>query len=493
MARSRYGLGLEFLEHEIRLALVEDTDTETTLIKTSTIGRREDLARAVRALGRRPGGVTCAVPLNCAAVRLLDLPPMGEENIERIVMMEAETVLPLDREQLALAHHVLGMTDQSRIEVLVAAGRQSVVQDTLRRANFSSFVSATANVSSIALLNAIRHWSDGEADPVCAVLRLEASESELAVFDRNRPIAAQVLQVGAGSTGAAAPTHGSEQEPWVDELARQARFCLNAVELSKGHKATRLYLCGGGVGSGSLDWYLGEQLSIPVTILDPSADQRGGGAPYAVAYGCAVQALDEAVLPLNLTPTVVAVAREVEQRRQVRFAWTMFGVAAAAAIVLLIAAAFAYQDRELAMVTEKLSQLPQSARKLKPEAKPSVLKDAVEAVTEAAEARVPAAHAIGLLNQGLPSDVWLAEMTYNAESGAVTRGYAQDPASPQMAQASLLASKAYDEVTLDYQTAEKLGDRDVWSFQLTCKLRPKEKKTRRGTAGKAAGKAGGQR
>jgi hypothetical protein len=39
----------------------------------------------------------------------------------------------------------------------------------------------------------------------------------------------------------------------------------------------------------------------------------------------------------------------------------------------------------------------------------------------------------------------------------------------------------FDEVTLDYQTEDQIAKVPAWGFQLSCKLRPKEKVRRKGT------------
>ena len=58
-------------------------------------------------------------------------------------------------DELALAHHVLGMTEQSRLEVLLAASRLSVVQEAPRAATGGSSIPMAVNVTPAALFNAM--------------------------------------------------------------------------------------------------------------------------------------------------------------------------------------------------------------------------------------------------------------------------------------------------------------------------------------------------
>src|SRR6476646_3698165 len=119
--RPRVALGVEVSGPEVRLALVENRDGTVRLLATQTASASDDLSRVLRALPRRPAAVTCALALDHAGIRVLSLPPTTEENMERVVALEAEAALPLESDDLALSHHGLGMTEQSRLEVLVGA------------------------------------------------------------------------------------------------------------------------------------------------------------------------------------------------------------------------------------------------------------------------------------------------------------------------------------------------------------------------------------
>src|SRR5687768_11768871 len=100
MAKSTIGIGIELAGDELRLAVVESGADGPVLTQTQTIPVGTDLARGVRGLPRRPAGVVCAVPLENAAVRILSLPPTSDENVERVIGMEAESVLPIPTEEL---------------------------------------------------------------------------------------------------------------------------------------------------------------------------------------------------------------------------------------------------------------------------------------------------------------------------------------------------------------------------------------------------------
>ena len=487
---------MEYVAGEARLALVEQREQGLSLVATRTVRAAEDVGRVLRQMHRRPSSTACAVSLQSAAVRILTLPATSDENLERVVALEAEAALPLGADELALSHHMLGMTEQSRLEVLVAAARQSTVQDTLRQASSVPTGSPSVTVTSIALLNALQQLRGTAREPICAVLRVEETGSELLLLDRMRPVVAQSIPIGCGDrtpapveepvavgAGAAAPaaTLGRPEAPWIAALSQQVRYALQALSYERGLSSERLYLCGKGGAGSELAWHLGERLDIPVTALSPEADGSPEASLYAVAYGCAVQAAGMAAVPLNLTPARVAVAREVEQRRQSQLSWGALLGSVVVAGCLVFAAAVQQKKNTIKQLDNRLAQVVSVE---KPAVPPGQLRKAETAVKEALQVRVPAARALSTLSRLLPQGTWLGELAYNSQTGCVLRGFSMTQAGPQQALVALLRQQElFDDVTLDYRTEERLNNVPVWGFQLSCKLRPKERaRARRGTA-----------
>ncbi|MFN3650689.1 MAG: pilus assembly protein PilM [Armatimonadota bacterium] len=481
MARSKHSLGLEYLGDEIRMVLVESTEEGVEVRHMQTVRATEELPRVFRALPRRPSSVTCVVPLEQAALRILDLPPTTEENLDRVVTMEAETVLPLSAEELALSYHVLGMTEQSRLEVMLAAARQNVVQNLLKRVNCAPWVSATVTVTPVALYNAVQQLRGPSSEPVCAILKVEERHSEFLVMDRARIILAQPIPVGCASeVPAPAPEPvsvggGEGSAPavaaapgWARTLAQQLRYAVQALSYERGLQIQRLYLCGKGAGEPGADWEVSEALDCPVTLLSFPAGDPAEAATYATAYGCAVQAAGKAAVTLNLTPARVAVAREVEQRRQAQVSWGALAAAVVAAAGLVFGAMVYREQQGLAADQEKLRQV-QALGVRAPEALPSRVKSSAQAVQAQLETRVPPARLLTVLSQQLPAGTWLAELSYQSDGNTVLRAHTTDPRGAQQTQIRLLRLQMFDEITLDFSNQEAINNVPVWAFQLTCR------------------------
>lgn len=497
MAKTKTVLGVEILGETARLMLAEIGENSVNPVQTRTVVGAENLAKTIRTLGKRPSAVVCSVPMDQAAVRILNLPPTTDENLERVVTLEAEGALPLGTEDLALAHHSLGLNEQSRMEVLLAAARQDTVQRALARVNVAPYISAQASLTPISLVNALQHLRGSAREHVCAILKIEDTFSELVVLERNRVLAAQTLQGGSGAgyesqpvadlvaepvaVGAglsepmpAASGLGGAPYPWLQSLAYQARYALQAICYERGLSMERLYVCGAGAVLPSVDWQLSEALDFPVTLLTPEGSPEA--AEYAAAFGCAVQAAGFGTVSLNLTPTRVTIAREVEQRRQNTLSWGALAGAATLAVALIFGAAVFRKNQELAVAEAQLRELGGSHPR--PAMPPSELKKVTDQVKTALEVRVPAGRLIESLNRSLPAGTWLAEVAYNADTGATVRGASTNPVGPQQAQIELLKSQLFDEVALNYVTEDEISGTRIWVFEIGCRLKPKEVRRR---------------
>jgi Tfp pilus assembly PilM family ATPase/Tfp pilus assembly protein PilN len=497
MAKTRAVLGVQVQGDEARMVLAETGERGLSVLDSRTVSGAEAFARTLRNLPRRPAAVVCAISLDQAAIRILNLPPTTDENLERVVALESETALPVMTEDLALSHHVLGMTEQSRLEVLLGAARLGAVQQALRLVNGAPWVSAQATLASIAAINALQEMRGPARENVCALLNVESDASELLILDRVRVIHSQSLPVGAGDDGFEAAVRepvltaagGGEtavaEAPvrapaWAVSLGQQLRYAMQAVSYERGVRVDRLYVCGAAAARAGLDWHLGDTLDLPVTVMEPPGIKGGEGARYAVAFGCAVQGAGSALISLNLTPARVTIAREVEQRRQSTLSWSALAGAIVVALLLVFGASVYKQRQALETAEKRLAELGVTVPKAQMPTRD--LEAAAKAAREVTTVRVGPGKLVEALNQDLPPGTWLAELTYNSETGCVVRGASTDSTGAQRAQIALLQRQMFDEVTLDYRTEDKVADVPVWSFQLTCKLRPKDvRATRRAT------------
>lgn len=505
MARASYYLGVDSVGYEERLVLLEATEDDHRVQAAATVPPGGDLVREVRAMHKRLAGVTGTVGLRDAAIRILTLPPTTDENMERVVRLEAEGALPMGAEELALAHHVMGMTQQSRIEVMLAAAKQDAVVSLVSKLNPLQSPPPRVGVTSVAVMNALQSIEGAERAGICATVRIEDDVSELLVLDKARVLTAQSLPNGCAVLAAVnAPELEPEPAPvrgggvgvaerafeaggveeasapgWVAALASGLRYSLRALSYERGIQIEVLYLCGKGAALAGVAEQLQERLSMPVRLLSPPGIEED--APrYAVAYGAALQAAGRAPMPLHLELARILAQREVEQRRQSRFSWTVLLTSAVLAILVLVAVLTIKKQLDLNAAREAYQEV--SDVHVAAVASPAMLSRAQKAVAEELDVRLTSAELLRMLNLHKPAGAWLTEVTYNASTGAVIRAYAVDPNAATQLQVNLLRERVFDEVTLDYRNAEVIANQPVWAFQISGKLRPRESRRRVGGA-----------
>ncbi len=478
MARSRFALGVDFAGEETRLALVEVSDSELEVVWTGVAEHSEQLPKLVRSMPKRPSSLVAAVPLEGGALRILDLPPTTQENLDRVVALEAESALPMAGDQVAIGHHVLGMTGQSRLDVLLVAARLEPAQAQLRRLTGLPLPAPALTVSSVALMNALTELRGAEREKTCAILRVEEIGAELLVLEGARPVLSQFVSLDE------TPPGGSGLE-WIGPLCVAVRYRLQAFAYERGTTIDRLYLCGAGPSVPLLERELSRALELQPALVEGPGFMDADGARFAVAFGCAAQAAGEHAGPplvaLNLTPPRLTVAREKEQRRHGLLAWVALLASITIVVGLLTASAFGRKSTQVQRAETQAKDLPSigvGAGGLQP----SRLKRSAEDLKLVQDVRVGSAQAMAAFSKRLPETTWLAEITYNAETGCVVRGFSLSPDGPQAAQFAMLDERLFDEVSLDYRTEEIVAEQKVWGFQLTCKLRPKERTRTRSRA-----------
>ena len=461
MARPKLAVGIEPLREELRVVVLDATAPPAVRFARRVSGT-DELYRFLRGLPGRIGEIVTTVSLREAAIRTLDLPPTTEENLERAIALEAEAALPLAGDELAISHHVLGMTEQSRVHTLVAAAQHQAVRQLLERVNCMGHVTAKCTITPAALWNLLSARGLLPQSGYVIVARLERSETEVYVFNAAGLIQTAFYNLGTGGG-----------EGWSAPIAAQINRLRQILSFERGLDHGTLLLCGDGAGMLDADLDLASGTGLHTQILALAEHEAEGGA-LAVAMGCALQAAGAGVVTLNLTPARVAVEREIQQLRQARFSWGTLVGATALSIALVAGALVTQKQKTLERLQTDLAILKNAQRVDAPS--PGTLKKTHDAVVEAAENRIPPGRLLAALSSQLPTSVWLTELTYSATTGCVIRGASTDQTGPQRAQIALLRQRLFDEVSLDYRTEEEVNSIPVWGFQMSCKLRPVEKK-----------------
>ena len=443
------------------------------------------LAGLFRSLSPRPAGVVCTLSLELAAIRAMLLPPTTEDNLEAMISLEAEQMMPFAAAELSLGYQVYGINEQSRLEVMLVAARQEAVEGLLARVNVAPWMSAVASLPALCLANAV--LSDAGATTITpgehlVLVVLSDHGAELVTFQGGRVREARFVGLSTDER----PEEGVLPLAGRTRLAQEIQRSTQAVSYASGQQVSRILMCGALAADEGLLEQIHEQSEVECLAWAPEA--LGEVAPwkeapaYAVAYGAALQAAGLAQTAINLTPQRITERRQARRERQSRLAWG----ALVASIVLSAGAVFgvALHQRETLFLEQRAryeafrKEAIEQGWPLKPGADKAI-KAAQDAIVAASSQPVTVLEMLDILNQDLPPSVWLSDMSYNSGSGVVVRGYALNSLDPHGVLLSLIRQQKFEQVTQDYVNQETLDDQPVWSFQFTCKLPKPEPATRK--------------
>jgi len=461
-----------------RYVILRDGGEGPAIVRADTLrlDRESDLTDWLRRLSPRPAAVVCTLSLKTGAIRAMQLPPTTGDNLDAMVAIEAEQMLPFPAEDLSLGYHVFGINDQSRLEVMLVAAGQEAVERTLGRVNAAPWVSAVASLPALCAASALLRDEPEAAAQGLLLAVLQDSGAELVTLLNGRVASARYIELGTAEGGG--PSVAGRLR-LAQEIQRSAR----AVSLETGSSLERILLCGPLAADEGLRKQIQEQAGLSCTAWAPEAlgESAPGpaGAALAVAYGAALQAAGLATAAINLTPQRITERRRLRRERQSRWAVAALAVSIALSAVGVFGTALHVRTQTLAAQQKMFQQLKQEAEvngwPLKPGADKAIAKSK-KAIQAAAARPLDGQQALEMINEDLPATSWLSDLSFNSGSGIVLRGYSTRSADPQTMQLALIRRRQFDQVTLNYRDQEMLNDQQVWSFQLTCRLGGKERR-----------------
>ena len=303
------------------------------------------IKRVLSAAGVRRGRVVSAVGGQAVIVRELKMPKMARPDLQQAVRFEAGRYLPYSVRDVSMDFDVLGELveeGQPKVEVLLVAVRQEVVDkhlDALRSAGLQPFV---VDVESFATMRALEPQSRSDGGPPAAVfVGLGAETTDILVTERDRLRLTRNVNIGGNNLTRAIASRldvefsmaeGLKKEkgrvllegeplpddqavlsiheamlPILTDLATEIRRSLDYFQTRwRETRIGRVILSGGTARLGNLDRFLSLELGIETVVGDPfasctvpesvlSAENRRQVAPsMAAAVGLPMRGAAEA-------------------------------------------------------------------------------------------------------------------------------------------------------------------------------------------------------
>ena len=348
----------EVIEHEVGLS---SPDVDARAVVEATL---EEFLRRVDVSGAK---VAVSVLGQSGFTRFVKLPPVEKKKIPDIVRFEAEQQIPFPLEEVIWRYQTFSDPDSPEVEVGIFAMKQADVSEML-----SHFVSAELDVdvvqmSPLALYNFMVY--DGQVAQGGATMLADvgADKTHLVVADGGR-IWTRTVQIGGNNftqalvksfklsfakaeklKRTAASSKYARQifqvmRPVFAELVQEIQRSIGYyTSLHRDSRFKQLVGIGNGFRLPGMQKYLEQNLNMPVTQVESfarlsSADSRfqENALSFGVAYGLAIQAMEESTIQTNLLPQALVRKRLWAAKKS----W----FSAAAAVLVLAAGIFVFRS-----------------------------------------------------------------------------------------------------------------------------------------------------
>lgn len=345
-------LAHEYIEHSKILSQPDADRPELIRIALETFLSHNDLSK---------DAVVVSVPGQHTLARFTKLPPVAQKRIPDIVRYEADQQIPFDMDEVIWDYQTFQEEGSPDLEVGIFAMKRELIREHLLHFEQASIEPVAVQASPLAVYNAA-HFDGIVGDETTILLDIGAENTDLIIatkatfWTRTVPIGgnnftkALVKSFKLSFSKAESLKRNAEASKYARQIFQAMRpiFADLVQELQRSigfyssthrdAKIAKIVCLGNAFKLPGLQKYLQQNLSLPVEKIESfkklsigtdaaSSAFRNEILSFAVAYGLAVQALDQGMVSSNLLPTELA-KQAVWRRKRPAFA-------AAAACLLL--------------------------------------------------------------------------------------------------------------------------------------------------------------
>ncbi|MDB6134472.1 MAG: Type pilus assembly protein PilM [Verrucomicrobiales bacterium] len=324
--------------------------------------RRNGLTEAVRQLTAQfkvaEASVNYAVPGQFLIAKFVKLPPLAEDQVEKIVGFEAQQAVPFPLNETVWDYQLMGKTG-GEVEVGIVAIRSEHLTELHGAVEGANLDTHLVDAAPVALYNAYR-YNYPEQDACVLLIDLGARTTNLLFIEGHRVFISTFQTGGASITQSIAREMGMDydsaegrkmqegfvnlggnyadhEDPEVDAMSKVIRNALlkvhgeitrrtNAYRSQQGGSApTAVYLAGAGASLPYLKEVFEEKLRIPVEYFNPLINVAVGPRVNVEQVGAEAHTLGELVglalremscpMELDLSPASVKATKDVGSKK----------------------------------------------------------------------------------------------------------------------------------------------------------------------------------
>jgi type IV pilus assembly protein PilM len=417
--------------------------------------------------GIKPGPVLLCVSGQSVFSRFVKLPPVDKEKVYQIILYEAQQNVPFPINEVVWDYQLIGR-GEGDLDVMLAAIKADIIVQLTDAVEQAGLQTDLVDVSPMALYNAVR-YNYSDTDVCTLVIDIGARSTDLIFLEAGRVFIRSVPVAGNAITqqimrefdlsfedaeemkkahafvafGGAYEEPKSEVADKVSKIVRNVMTRMHAeVDRSikfyrsqqNGQPPSLVLLAGGTSVIPYTDSFFKEKLKVEVDYLNPfvnvpvapsiSAEEIGRHAhelPQLV--GLALRKALACPIEINLLPPKVVQEKAFRKKQPI-----LIGAAFCLVLVLLVWCGYfikmtALAREQLTRVQSKVGELEAVERPLRDlERRIGALNDKVGQLQDVVGKRTQWLRVLGEIQESLPADLFLTQVTPIREEAVETRG-----------------------------------------------------------------------
>ena len=203
------------------LTLEDYSSTEVLADPSADSSRLAQLEVAVSELANKMGlgrvATRWAMAGQSVFTRFVKLPPLGNENVDRLVAFEAQQNVPFPMNEVIWDYQFVGESAAGEVEVVIVAIKADALNDYNEVVEGASLRTEVVDVAPLALYNAFR-YNYSDIDEPAVVIDIGARSTNLVFYDGSRAFTRNIPVGGAMITS---------------NIAKEFRLSFNKAEEKK--------------------------------------------------------------------------------------------------------------------------------------------------------------------------------------------------------------------------------------------------------------------
>jgi hypothetical protein len=396
--------------YELQLGSTQNDHADWDSLCTEMFGQN-----ILTAGGGRPViGYDCG----CVAFYRLDVPAVKEDELQTMIALQTEALLPLPIEEMDLAWRV-GTRRDGKFTITIAAARKRQLEAFDRQ--MRKYKPARILLADEAIVKGWQTLFTPDVGRV-AIIYLDNSTTQVCLVDEGKLVLAVTLDVGRDDL---ITTEGLSQ-PSAERLVQDIR---NSMERFGGSAAgdLKIYVLADGSAVEQITEYLSAAGLNAQTAMVEMAKLKSNTSlcrkeiyEYLVAIGLALMELDEDGRELDLFERLRAAGEEKQKKRRVP------SLKLSAAIVLIMLAAFTLVSYGIDVA--RLRKIETALGKVEADIDINQLEKEHQLKKVVARQRADVLELLSLINTCRPEELMLDSVSFNKKQPVAVTGHTKDKA-----------------------------------------------------------------